>query len=66
MFACQVLEYHPEPWNQWITVGDLEIAKGWHAALPIGTQQLPCLAGEHSKDEEGWRQKFVIFYISVF
>ena len=27
-FACQVLEYHPQPWNQWVEVADLEKETG--------------------------------------
>ena len=41
-FACQVLEYHPEPWNQWQNVGDLNIERAYHAVHSIGTQKLPC------------------------
>ena len=45
-FACQVLEYHPQPWNQWVQVGDLQQARYVHATLSIGPEQLPCLSGE--------------------
>ena len=39
----QVLEYHPEPWNQWLNIGVLNIERAHHAAHSIGTQMLPCL-----------------------
>ena len=42
-FACQVLEYHPQPWNQWVQVGDLQQARDGHATLSIGPEQLACL-----------------------
>ena len=45
-FACQVLEYHPQPWNQWVQVGDLVQARSYHATLSIGAEQLACLSGE--------------------
>ena len=45
-FACQVLEYHPQPWNRWIKVGDLQRARSVHATLSIGPEQLACLSGE--------------------
>ena len=46
-FAFQVLEYHPHPWNQWVTIGDLVQARNSHATLSIGPEQLPCfLSGE--------------------
>ena len=45
-FACQVLEYQPQPWNQWVQVGDLVQARVWHTTLSIGPEQLPCLSGE--------------------
>ena len=45
-FACQVLEYRPKPWNQWILVGNLDIKRGRHASISVGPQQLPCLIGE--------------------
>ena len=47
-FACQVLEYHPQPWNQWLHVGDLEDARRNHATLSIGPEQLPCLLSGES------------------
>ena len=45
-FAFQVLEYLPEPWNQWVTIGDLVEGRYAHATLTIGPEQLPCLSGE--------------------
>ena len=47
-FACQVLEYHPQPWNQWVKVGDLQQAKFSHATLSIGPEQLSCLLSGES------------------
>ena len=44
-FDCQVLEYQPEPSNQWTTVGQLETARRNHAVLSIGPEALPCLQG---------------------
>ena len=41
-----MFEYHPEPWNQWINIGNLSIDRGYHAVLSIGAQDLPCLSGE--------------------
>ena len=45
-FAWQVLEYQPQPWNQWVKIGDLAQARSFHATLSIGPEQLPCLSGE--------------------
>ena len=42
-FACQVLEYHPQPCNEWVTVGDLVEERSAHATLIIGVEDLPCL-----------------------
>ena len=47
-FDCQVLEYHPQPWNQWLQVGDLLQARRGHATLTIGPEQLPCLLSGES------------------
>ena len=44
--AFQVHEYHPQPWNQWVQVGDLVQARFHHATLSIGPEQLACLSGE--------------------
>ena len=41
-FACQVLEYHPQPWNQWVKIGDLAERRCFHATLSIGVEQLSC------------------------
>ena len=45
IFACQVLEYQPEPLNQWTTVGKLETKRDAHAVLSIGSEALRCLQG---------------------
>ena len=38
-----MLEYHPAPWDQWVTiVGNILVARSNHAVLSIGSQQLPC------------------------
>ena len=51
-FAFQVLEYHPQPWNQWVTIGYIQQARYGHATLSIGPVQLPCLfSGESFKME---------------
>ena len=47
-FAWQVLEYQPQPWNQWVQVGDLQQARSEHATLSIGVEQLPCLLSGES------------------
>ena len=41
----QVLEYLPEPWNQWVTIGDLEFGRYGHAIFSIGPLvELSCLS----------------------
>ena len=45
MFAFQVLEYQPEPSNQWTTVGQLERKRRSHWVLSITPELLPCLEG---------------------
>ena len=50
----QVLEYHPEPWNQWLEVGNLEDRRVAHAVLSVGPQQLPCILGEHNDGSWKW------------
>ena len=45
-FPCQVLEYHPEPWDKWTNVGNLTIQRSHHAVHSVGHKQLPCLSGE--------------------
>ena len=45
IFACQVLEYQPEPSNQWRNVGHLETERSGHAVLSISSGLLPCLEG---------------------
>ena len=49
-FAFQVLEYLPDPWDQWLTIGDLEQARSSHATLSIESEQLPCLLSGESFD----------------
>jgi len=39
----QVLEYHPQPCNQWVHIGDLAQATSEHETISIGVEQLPCL-----------------------
>ena len=51
-FACQVLEYHPQPWNQWLQVGDLVQTRYGHATFSIGSEQLPCLLSGESFNKE--------------
>ena len=41
-----MLEYHPEPWNEWVNVGNLEIARAYLALLSVGPQHIPCLSGK--------------------
>ena len=43
----EVLEYHPDPAKEWVKAGDLQQARVRHAALSIGSQELPCLPGEN-------------------
>merc|ERR1711971_1495553 len=40
----EVLEYHPEPLNQWSLIGHLQSGKSHHAVLSVGSQQLPCFS----------------------
>ena len=47
-----MLEYHPAPWDQWVTVGNIQVPRAGHAVLSIGPQQLPCLAGDSKEFEE--------------
>jgi len=42
-YRSEVLEYQPEPLNQWLTIGNLEEARFDHATVSIGAEQLPCL-----------------------
>ena len=44
--ACQVLEYYPEPWNEWFNTGNIQTGRGDHAVLTIGPHHLPCMSGE--------------------
>ena len=43
----EVLEYQPDPAKEWVKAGDLQQARVRHAALSIGSQELPCLPGEN-------------------
>merc|ERR1712126_352257 len=47
-YRYEVLEYQPEPSNQWTTVGQLETGRWYHAVLSIDSEALPCLQGEQS------------------
>jgi len=42
-FRDEVLEYQPEPSNQWTTVGQQEAERGYHSVISIGPELLPCL-----------------------
>ena len=42
-----MLEYHPEPWYQWVSVGHLQAGRYHHAVLSVGPEQLPCFAGNN-------------------
>ena len=44
LYRSEVLQYHPEPWDRWVVVGDLRRKRHGHAALSIGTQELPCFS----------------------
>merc|ERR1712126_148090 len=44
-FKSGVLEYPPEPSNQWITVGQLKRKRRNHGVLSITPELLPCLEG---------------------
>jgi len=43
-YRSEVLEYHPDPLNQWSLIGHLQSGKSGHAVLSVGSQQLPCLS----------------------
>merc|ERR1712181_182707 len=43
-YRSEVIEYHPEPLNQWSLMGHLQSGKAYHAVLSVGSQQLPCLS----------------------
>ena len=47
-FACQVLEYHPQPWDEWVTIGYLQQDRYNYATLSIGPEELPCLLSGES------------------
>ena len=41
-----MLEYNPEPWDEWVTVGKLQLGiDGRKKGLVVKSQQLPCLSG---------------------
>ena len=40
-----MLEYQPQPWDEWVEVGHLKKGRAEHATVSVGPQQLPCLAG---------------------
>jgi len=42
--GSEVLEYRPEPLNQWSLVGHLQSGRALHAVLSVGSQQLPCFS----------------------
>ena len=64
-FACQVLEYQPEPSNQWTTVGQLETGRNYHAVLSIDSEALPCLQACLKKDRLFlWIAVIVMFIIN--
>jgi len=42
--GSEVLEYRPEPLNQWSLVGHLQSGRAFHAVLSVGSQQLPCFS----------------------
>ena len=46
LFVQQLLEYHPKPWDQWISIGELQDVRTFHAVLSVGPSDLPCLSGE--------------------
>merc|ERR1712212_331470 len=39
-FRSEVLEYHPEPRNEWLVIGNLQSGREYHATISIGPQQL--------------------------
>ena len=43
--TCQVFEYLPKPWNQWVIVGDLVVARHRHATTSIDPRHLRCASG---------------------
>ena len=65
IFACQVLEYQPEPSNQWTTVGQLETGRHLHAVLSISSEALLCLQGCLIQDDLFlWIAVIVMFIIN--
>ena len=46
-----MLQYHPAPWDQWVTLGNIQVVRENQAVLSIGPQQLPCLAGAGDRKE---------------
>ena len=49
IFGWQVFEYHPAPWDQWVTVGNILVARQHETILTVGPQELPCLSAGHEK-----------------
>jgi len=45
-YRSEVLEYQPDPSNQWTTVGQLKTRRDGHAVLSIGPELLPCFEAE--------------------
>ena len=52
-----MLEYQPEPLNQWTTIGQLETGRTAHAALSIGSEVLPCLQGHFEYADQNLKVK---------
>jgi len=44
-YRSEVLEYQPEPMNNWNVVGQLEATREHHGVLSIDPELLPCLKG---------------------
>ena len=55
--TCQVFEYHPQPWNQWVIVGDLVVARQRHATTSIDPRHLRCASGVF------WVLKDLMYYL---
>jgi len=45
-YRSEVVEYQPQQWNQWLTIGRLQHERANHAVLSVGAEQLPCLSSE--------------------
>jgi len=44
--SSEVFEYHSEPWNRWLSIGNIQVGRYEHTALSIGPQQLPCSSSD--------------------